>query len=284
MFSKAMYILTFALSSFAFGQSNLPHFGLSGEYFGSIQYSGNQTSAKTQIVQHGDTIRGIVTAEIEYVDVNGEVWKSASLLFKGKLSEKKVYFSDYQCSAVVELCETFGHAQPDFVADIEFTAISGEADYTLFEVSFLNIKHFSPNGSRPLPFESNAKFSMESTFSSEPIPNTTLLGSWGGLGYFPDNYVVLTPVPFFLEWDLTFYKDYLQKMQLRSFTRTSLGWALDEHHLVSYEEGGEFMNLALGANRFFLKLDSGVVYGRVYHDVQLGQFFDFFGLFWMMPN
>jgi hypothetical protein len=94
----------------------------------------------------------------------------------------------------------------DFESSYEISVHQEVDDYKLFKVRFFDSKRVNQANNRPLPM-TEGELVMESTIANTPSVNDSWIGSWTGIGFFPENYVVRVPLPFFSELDVTFYKD-----------------------------------------------------------------------------
>lgn len=280
---RFLILTTLLLCSISYAKiaTQKPSFGFTGTYEGQVMRDGVSLPATLQLLEFDGIIRGVLTINFDYPDDNGDVWNGASVLLKGDSTSNQIFVTDYQCSAVVKLCDRFGEAEKDFMAKLSFSKIESGSDYTLFKVSLDDMTKTSTNSERKTPFE-NGVFEMTATIADSHTGDNSWIGNWTGVGYFPSNYVVRSPRPFFSEIDFVLYSDDNDEPHIKWWVSGMEGWSPVSVDLDTYSADSYFAIVAYDYHRYKMNRRGAYVYGLVdsiYNDSS--KYFDFWALFFV---
>lgn len=262
--------------------SNAPEFGFTGVYKGTVMHEEKNYSATLSLVDYKGVLRGVLNIAIVYQDEDGRTWEGASVLLKGEKAANNLFVTDFQCSAVAKICDQFGSLSKDFKSNFRISLFEEGVDYQLFKISFSNTEKLNTSNDRVLPFTSGI-LKMEQTITNIPSVQNSWIGNWAGEGYFPENYFVATPLPFFSLLDATFYNDINGKLSLKWFVyyKPQGGWSsLDDIYIETQEE--DKLIVRYGYHRYILNRSGDYVLGFVTSDyIDPKDYFDFWALFFL---
>lgn len=284
---KLLYIFLIFTASVAFADSsNIPLQNISGHYIGSTKYNNQVVKATLDVIQIDDTVRAILSTDVIIKDSSNNKWIGASVLLKGSIKEGVVYLSDYQCSISAPICDKFGQPDKDFIASFQYKVVPQSEKRNDLIIKLKDVQRYKASNDRLLPI-SNVTFQMKN-IDSPAAPKKEIWGNWIGDGYMPLNYFVPIPLPFFNKMRLSLFPETTQEQPFRfqcfqKYDAQSPWYERTDISIVSYNLRDQSIVFGIWDHRYFMKMKDGVFYGLLGYDSDVNRFFDFYGLFWMLP-